>query len=184
MKSMIDFSQTYYELFGLPETLLVDRQSLRVNYRELQKKFHPDKFANEGSGEKRLAEQFSGFINTAYQTLSTPLLTAEYLLQLAGHEVDNENLTIDDGTFLFKQMEWRESLADMGLNDLKKAESNLESLSKEVVNERQQLQQAFLSAFENQHYSACVQVVAKWHFVEKMQSEIEQLEEKLFEEND
>jgi len=115
----MDLTQNYFELFGLPIKFSVDQVQLKQQYRELQLRFHPDKFASKGGSEKRLAEQFSGLINTAYQTLRSPLLTAEYLLLLAGHSVDNENLTIADGAFLFKQMQWREALGETKSNDSK-----------------------------------------------------------------
>ena len=180
----MDLTQNYFELFGLPSELAIDQVQLRRQYRELQTQFHPDKFASKSSSEQRLAEQFSGFINSAFQTLSSPLATAEYLLSLAGQAVDNENLTIDDSAFLFKQIEWRESLADMDLANVDQSEALLEDLTKAVVAERQSLRETFVSEFEKNNLAPCMQIIAKWHFVEKMQYEIEQLEDKLFEEND
>lgn len=179
----MDLTQNYFELFGLPVQFGVDQKHLRQQYRELQTQFHPDKFASKSSSEKRLAEQFSGLINSAYQTLGSPLMTAEYLLELAGHPINNENLTIDDGSFLFKQMEWRESLSDLKVEDAVKTEKILATLTKEVAAQRQDLTQQFMTEFDQNHLSQCTQVIAKWHFVEKMQTEIERLEDAVFEAN-
>lgn len=179
----MDLTQNYFELFGLPAELAVDQAQLRQQYRMLQTQFHPDKYASKSSSEQRLAEQFSGLINSAFQTLSSSLLTAEYLITLTGQVIDNENLTIADGAFLFKQMEWRESLADMDLADVDKAESLLEDLTAVVAAERQAFREAFVNHFEKNDLAACMQIIAKWHFVEKMQDEIEQLDDNLFEEN-
>lgn len=176
----MDLTQNYFELFGLPIKFSVDQVQLKQQYRELQLRFHPDKFASKGGSEKRLAEQFSGLINTAYQTLRSPLLTAEYLLLLAGHSVDNENLTIADGAFLFKQMQWREALGDIDISDASKAEDVLESLSREVSEERQQLSARFVAGYNEKNTQECTQLIAKWHFIEKMQNEIERLEDKIF----
>lgn len=179
----MDLTQSYFELFGLPVQFDVDQKQLRQQYRDLQTQFHPDKFANKSSSEKRLAEQFSGLINAAYQTLGSPLQTAEYLLSLVGYPIDNENLTINDGAFLFKQMEWRESLADMNLDDADHAEQALETLTKEVTLLREQLSQQFIVDIEQENLDQCAQIIAKWHFVEKMQVEIERLEDAIFDAN-
>lgn len=176
----MDLTQNYFEIFGLPVSFAVEQSLLKQQYRDLQIRFHPDKFANNSSHEQRLAEQFSALINTAYQTLSSPLMTAEYLLQLSGHTVDNENLTINDGSFLFKQMQWREALAEMDLSQVAKAESSIAELQQAVVDEREQLKGRFVDHFSSDRISDCIQIIAKWHFVEKMQLEIERLEDKLF----
>jgi len=110
-------------------------------------------------------------------------MTAEYLLELAGHPVNNENLTIDDGSFLFKQMEWRESLSELNVNDVAKTEKKLTVLSKEVAGQRQELSQQFLIHIDQNNFSQCAQLIAKWHFVEKMQIEIERLEDAVFDAN-
>lgn len=180
----MDITQNYFELFGLPIDLNVDQSELQSRYRHLQTQFHPDKFSNKSPSEQRLAEQFSAHINTAYQTLCSALATAVYLLALAGKTIDNESLTIKDGAFLLKQMEWREALADMNLSTIDIVETSLDQLIDEVSRERKQLLDNFLFEYSKQDFIACLSTIAKWHFVEKMQNEIEQLQDKLFEANE
>ncbi len=182
---MIDLTQNYYELFGLPQSFLVDQTILSDKYRQLQKQFHPDKFAGKSAAEQRLSVQFTSLLNSAYQTLKSPLLSAEYLLELANHPVNSDSLTISDGSFLFKQMEWREQLADLSENiklgnvDAVNANEQLDTLNKEVDVLRKELIQVFDQKYHASNYEEAKEAVAKLHFVEKMLVNIEQLEDAL-----
>lgn len=181
----MDLTQNYYQLFGLPQSFLVDQDELSKKYRQLQRELHPDKFAGKSASEQRISVQFTSLVNGAYQTLKSPLLSAEYLLELAGHPVNSDNLTIDDGAFLFKQMEWREQLADLS-NDIKSAKVNALTASDElnalvlcVKKEKQQLIETFEKKYNEARYSEAKQYVAKLHFVEKMLVNIDHLEDDL-----
>ncbi|HIP94871.1 MAG TPA: Fe-S protein assembly co-chaperone HscB, partial [Leucothrix sp.] len=66
---MLDFKQSYFDLFGLPVHFQIDDSQLSASFRALQKKYHPDKFVNASDQERRLAVQSTGFINEAYETL-------------------------------------------------------------------------------------------------------------------
>ena len=52
---MIDFSQDYFALFGLPARYRFDPAELDAAYRKLQTEVHPDRFASAGDEERRLA---------------------------------------------------------------------------------------------------------------------------------
>jgi molecular chaperone HscB len=176
----MDIAQNYFKLLRLPQTYFVDRAELSTHYRELQKQFHPDKFATTSANEQRLAVQFSAYINTAYQTLKSSVLRAEYLLSLVGEEVDHQSTTISDGQFLMLQMEWRETLGDISmLNELDIAEKQLESLSCVVKQESLSLEALFDQSYNEKKIEIAKQVVAKLHFVHKMSREIESLEASL-----
>ena len=179
---MIDFAQNYFELFGVAPSFQIDQAVVTDRYRQLQRELHPDRFANQGAEEQRLSVQFTSHINTAYQTLKSPLLRAEYLLSLVGHPVNSDSLTISDHDFLFKQMEWREVLSELpgGLESID-VQSKLDHLALEVNNERQQFLVQFEEMYKHQQYKQAMTLVAKLHFVEKMLTEIERLEESLFE---
>ena len=126
----MDFSQSYFELFGIDQGFDIDRQQLAHQYRQLQKKLHPDNFADKSAAEQRLSVQFASHINLAYQVLNKPLSRAEYLLELSGYPLNSDTLTIQDGEFLFKQMDWREELSELsGKVDNKELDGTEESVN-------------------------------------------------------
>ena len=106
----MDFSQTYFELFGLPATYALDREHLDRAYRELQNTVHPDKFAAKSDAEQRVAMQWATKVNEAYQTLKQPITRGVYLLQLQGIDAMSAHDTSIAPAFLIQQMEWREAI--------------------------------------------------------------------------
>ncbi len=181
----MDFTQNYFELFGVDAKFEVDLDVVSRRYLELQKESHPDKFANVSAAEQRVAVQFSSYINSAFQALKTPLLRAEYLLELSGHPLNSDSITIKDGQFLFVQMEWRESLSDLSeeINtasiDAMAASDKLDTFSITASKQRGKLIAEFETMYENEQFVEAQQCIAKLHFVEKMLTEIELLEDKL-----
>ncbi len=109
---MIDFSQDYFALFGLPARYRFDPAQLDAAYRKLQSEVHPDRFASAGDGERRLALQSSSRVNEAYRALRSPLERARYMLLLRGVDALAETDTALPSEFLEQQLELRESLAD------------------------------------------------------------------------
>jgi molecular chaperone HscB len=109
---MIDFSQDYFALFGLPARYRFDAAALDTAYRRLQSEVHPDKFASAGDEERRLALQSSSRVNEAYRALKSPLERAKYMLLLRGIDALAESDTALPPEFLEQQLECRESMAD------------------------------------------------------------------------
>lgn len=109
---MLDLTQDYFALFGLPVAFDVDEGALGERFRELHRVVHPDRYASAGEQERRLSMQGAVLLNEAFQTLKDPLRRAQYLLRLrgvpdapAGGQMDPE--------FLMQQMELREELAEI-----------------------------------------------------------------------
>ena len=105
-----DLGKNYFELFGLPVTYEVDLADLASRYRELQRRFHPDRYAAGPDSERRLSVQMAAQINAAYQALRDPVARGRYLLGLGGVNTDEETDTRMDPAFLMEQMELREAL--------------------------------------------------------------------------
>ena len=183
----MDFTQNYFQLLQLPQQYPVDVKQLSERYRELQKEFHPDKFSSQSSSEQRLSVQFASYINTAYQTLKSPVLRAEYLLSLSGQHVDHQSTTISDHGFLLLQMEWREALSaiTVSVNDTnseENAEQELDALHKEVNEYLLKTQCQFEQEYNKQCWDEAKQAIAQLHFIEKMLREIITRESTLFDE--
>ncbi|MEM5428180.1 Fe-S protein assembly co-chaperone HscB [Cupriavidus oxalaticus] len=102
----------FFALFGLPAQFGVDEAALDAAYRTVQSQAHPDRFANAGDAERRVAMQWAAHANEAYRTLRQPLRRATYLLKLRGVDVQAENNTAMSPAFLMQQMEWREALQE------------------------------------------------------------------------
>ncbi len=69
-----------FETFGLPVKYDIDLAHLDREYKELQKKLHPDKFATKSIDEKALSTNASSAINLSYHTLKDPVSRAEYMV--------------------------------------------------------------------------------------------------------
>src|SRR5438477_1786075 len=109
---MIDFSQNYFALFGLPQRYRFDQEELDAAYRALQRVVHPDRYAAAGDAERRVALQSSARVNEAYQALKDPLGRAQYLLSLRGIDALAETHTALPPEFLERELERREAVAD------------------------------------------------------------------------
>jgi len=177
----MDFTQNYFDLLSMQQDFFIDKEKLSANYRELQKTFHPDKSANKPASEQRTAVQFAGYINTAYQTLLSPVERATYLLSLAGEINDDQSATVSDGQFLFLQMEWRESLAEIkDCTDADSAEEQLDALLIVVKQTFAELEATFNQQCVDKEFLEAKSTVAKMQFVEKMLKEIDSAEAALF----
>lgn len=173
----IDFKQSYFTLFGLPQQYVVDEGQLAVSFRELQAKHHPDRFAADSDEDRRIAQQVTSFINTAQETLKSPRLRARYLLSLADVSFDDERDTTSDMMFLMSQMERREQLEQVA--QASDPFDAIDVISKEVKSDYSELQAAFVTAYDSSDLEEAKQVVLKLKFFERLLGEIKQLEEKL-----
>lgn len=80
----------HFELFGLPLQFQLDGSLLSSQFRDLQRQFHPDKFATASERDRLLAVQKAAQINDAYQVLKNPISRAEYLLIQHGEDIRGE----------------------------------------------------------------------------------------------
>lgn len=171
----------YFQLFDIEVHFDVDLNQLSQTYQTLQKKVHPDKFAHASSQEQLLAVQKSAEINDAYQILKNPLKRAEYILVLRGVDLPNEQHTFGDTSFLMRQMELREMLEEIKFAE--DVDAALESAQKELTQEYQQhfslLHSQILENNTAANQQACDNL-RKLKFYQKLNIEIERLEESLF----
>ena len=103
--------EDYFSILGLRREYALEPSEVERRFRELSRRFHPDRFAKAEPRERRLSLDWSTRLNDAYRYLRDWRLRAAYLLKLAGTDVFGEGRTFADPEFLEEQLEWREALA-------------------------------------------------------------------------
>jgi molecular chaperone HscB len=82
----------YFEIFGLPPRLELDRGDLERRFHELSRENHPD-FHTTGSGEEReRALRTTALLNDAYRTLRDSTRRVEYLIRSQGLAIDGSKV--------------------------------------------------------------------------------------------
>ena len=177
---MLDFSQNYFELFGLPVDFRLDNDALSLRYRDLQKVVHPDRYANAGDQQQRIAMQSATHVNEAFAVLKDPLSRAQYMLSLKGKNADGENLTTSDGAFLMQQMELREALEEArdAEDPMDEVADLLDNISS-AINEQVARITLLLESSSVQDLDDAAECVYKMQFLKKLYAQAESLEAEL-----
>jgi len=103
----------YFEIFGLPVQLKVDKTDLPKKFFELSRKFHPDFYANTTPSEQQQALEITANLNKAFKTFQNPDETIKYVLQLKGLLEEEEKYQLPPD-FLMEVLEINEQLMDAG----------------------------------------------------------------------
>lgn len=167
----MDFNADHFTLLEMPRSFRIDSALLDQRYRELAAQVHPDRFAQASDTERRLSLQWATRVNEAYQTLKKPLARAQYLLSLAGHEVDPHDNTAMPSEFLMEQMEWREAVAEARLA---REQGELEQLHLRVKQRMKRRYEQVAGLLDDQHdYPMAADRVRRLMFLEKLRIEID-----------
>ncbi|MFK5893686.1 MAG: Fe-S protein assembly co-chaperone HscB [Pseudomonadota bacterium] len=179
-------SKNYFQLLGLTTDFEVDRDTLTTNYRDLQRQFHPDKFASRSDMEKRLSVQHSALINDAFQTLKNPLKRAIYHLSLLGLELKDHETTMDP-LFLMQQMQLREQLEQV--KEQPEPYPDLEKMQADVAKKLSLYIKDLITLFvstnqkndsvDHEILEKIKNIILKMQFLNKLQQQCEELEEDL-----
>jgi molecular chaperone HscB len=97
----------YFQVFGLPRGVTVDRAALEQEFHRLSRRLHPDRFARTTANEQQWSLASTALLNDAYRTLRDPIQRTEYLLKLEGFEIGEEAIQKD------KRAERRQPPADL-----------------------------------------------------------------------
>jgi molecular chaperone HscB len=168
-------TQNHFELFSLPERYALESGELDRRYRDLQRSVHPDRFASASDQERRSSVQQAARINEAYQVLKDPLRRGRYLLELRGHPIDDQQTTQQDSAFLMQQMELRENLGAIRLQDdpLKALGSLVRGIREQNASLESELRQAL---DDDGDTGKAVALVLKMQFLSRLLSETRELE--------
>lgn len=173
----MDFSQTHFELFGLPQSYALDRDKLDTAYRELQNTVHPDRFAAQPEAEQRVAMQWATQVNEAYQTLRHAVNRGVYLLKLQGIDALDANNTKMAPAFLMQQMEWREAIEDARAG---KNVAALDALTDDLRAAHRRIEAQLAELIDMAHaYEAASEAVRQLRFMDKLIAEVGDVYEEL-----
>jgi len=164
----MNLNDTDFQLFAVPATFAQDRAAIDARWKELQREAHPDRFAAQGAAAQRVAMQWSVRINEAYQRLKDPVRRASYICELHDAPVNAENNTAMPPEFLMQQMEWRESLDEVGdLHALEKLQQEVEAGRARALSSLDWL------IDEKGDYPAAAQQVRALMFIERFGQDVE-----------
>jgi len=126
---------TYFELFNIPISILVDASSIKKRFYELSRKYHPDFFSNGSNEEQDNALEMSALLNKALKVLSNPDETVKYVLQLKSLLEDEEKYQLPND-FLMDVMDINEQLMDAKMdgdeNQMIASKQQIANLQKEI----------------------------------------------------
>lgn len=168
----------YFTLLGMPNRFDIDKQQLASRYQEMQRRYHPDRFAGKSDKEQVQAISFASTINQAYQTLKNPLSRAEYMLSLQGIDIANEQQTMHDTAFLMEQLTLREELDD--IEHSTDAENLLADFSARLEKMYTVRYDEMVKTLDSQTWDIAADNVRKLRFLAKLKEQVEHLEERLF----
>lgn len=168
----------YFQLFDMPRGFEVDTDALAQRYRELQRQFHPDRFAAEPAAVQSEAVQKAADINTGFNCLKDPVQRARHLLALAGQPLDNGSATVSDADFLMAQMELREQLDEADSPAL------LEGLREEAEDWLASLGREFAIDHREGEWAEAADSVRKMQFMSRFIEEVRAREARLEDEED
>ncbi|HRI19852.1 MAG TPA: iron-sulfur cluster co-chaperone HscB C-terminal domain-containing protein [Panacibacter sp.] len=104
----------YFQLFNIPVALKIDKAGLAKQYFELQKKYHPDFFAQAGKEEQDDVLEISSAVNKAFKIFQNADETIKYVLLQKGLLQEEEKYILPPG-FLMDMMDLNEQLMDAKL---------------------------------------------------------------------
>ena len=169
-----DFSQTYFELFGLEPAFKIDVRDLQAEQQRLQAIYHPDRFIGADDRDKRLSTQIASWVNQAYETLQDPVKRSRYLLEVSGANIPDDSSTTSDTEFLMEQIELREEVescrhGDEPLRQSQRMESKLALRFGELATE-------FVTHFESRDLDAALSSSRKMQFIQRIQQQLSELQ--------
>lgn len=172
---MQSLKNNYFQLFNLPESCIIDQESLNDEYRKQQSEAHPDRFANAEEQDKLRAVQLSSYLNEAYETLKSPLRRAAYLLSL--HDIDAEKVDQNDLSMdlLLEQIQLREKLDELPMDD--SALADLDALRAEVAAKLASQEARFADFYAAKKFDEAKKVYHELQFLNKLRAEIDAGEE-------
>ncbi|OJV15814.1 MAG: Fe-S protein assembly co-chaperone HscB [Alphaproteobacteria bacterium 33-17] len=160
---LIKLIMNYFELFNLPESVIIDKDYLRGKYQDLQKEFHPDK-VNEVSFN--ILDK-SVMVNEAYRVLSHDVRRLSYIIKLKGIIVNEENATIKPSmNLLMEVLEIHEIINRANdVKELKSLEANLKAKFSKMLMDAD-------NSLKNDDLAKAAEIAISMQYIDKILIEI------------
>lgn len=84
-------TKDYFVVFGLPRKLSIDVAALEKQFYKLSRKLHPDLNAQASAEAQAEILAQSSQLNDAYRVLKNPVTRVEYLLEITGFRINENN---------------------------------------------------------------------------------------------
>lgn len=167
-----DPSLDHFARLGLEREYGISRDGLETAYLDLSRRFHPDRFASGETHVRRVAMEHASLINEAYRTLRDPIRRAEYLVRLAGVDLDSSDPSSGaprpDQAFLLDMLERRERLDSLRANP-----DALDALRDEVEVEAEAALDRAITALETADVAAAAFALMSRRYLARYLDEVE-----------
>lgn len=122
--------------------------------------------------EQTNSADWSSLVNKAYKTLSVPLERGQYMLQLEGEQMPQDNSALN-ATFLMAMMERNEEVEEAADSDA------LDKLSAQLSQEQEAKAQKLTAQFEANDLAAIKQTLVEMKYLQSIQSSIKKKQQQL-----
>ncbi|PRQ09972.1 Fe-S protein assembly co-chaperone HscB [Enhygromyxa salina] len=162
----------HFARLGLDRAWRLDRSALEDAYLARSRRYHPDRHAVADASTRRAALEHSSAINEAYQVLRDRVRRAEYLVKLAGVDLDSSDPQTGaphpEQSFLIEMIERRERLEAVTAG----GEAALEQLREEVDDELEQVFDAGVAALERGDTGAAAGAFVHRRYLQRFSDEV------------
>jgi molecular chaperone HscB len=167
-----------FATLGIEPTMMLDLAALEKRHRDLSRALHPDRFAQAGTTERRIALGKTAELNEAWRIVRDPVKRAEALFRRAGVEVGEDREPKPSPALLTEVMELRECLSEARR---KKDRAELGRLKAEVESRARGCEAKLASGFAAKHgaIDALVPVLGELRFHRRFLEEVAAIEDEL-----
>jgi molecular chaperone HscB len=123
----------YFQLYELPQQIVIDKEKVQKKYYQLCRQYHPDKLINASDDALKIGQDLITSVNAGYKILMDDTLLFNYYLQLNNIISEDDNIKLPND-FLMEMMDANEQIIDAQvennsaiLNQLKNNFGTLES---------------------------------------------------------
>ncbi|CAN8075374.1 unnamed protein product [Agarophyton chilense] len=170
-------TRSFFDVLGVSESFDVDAGQLAAQFKQLQRRWHPDRFHNSPKEEQQFAKHMSATLNVAYTTLRQPHERARHLLHLRsahaprGQQSEQPEQHLEavllEPHFLTWVMHFREQIAEAAGDS-----SRLEQLSQQLANRMEHCLQLLQTAFHTNRLTQAAQHTAELQYYHRMEKAI------------